>query len=279
MLYGLRESIDMLLEEGLENVFARHHRLAEGTRAAVKAWGLELCARAAQVELGHGERHHGAGRASTAAEVIDVAYRRYNLALGAGLARMAGKLFRIGHLGDLNELMLLGGIAGAEMAMRDVGDQGHAGQRRRRRARSTGASTAAPLDQRELPAARARRAARRGRRHKERPPPAPPDEPHALRARPPRLQRSELAVPGSQPAMFHKALDGEADYVFLDLEDAVAPGDKEQARRNVIAACWSTTGAGAARRSASGSTASTPTTCIATWWMWSSRPATGWTRS
>ena len=55
------------------------------------------------------------------AEVIDIAYRRYNLALGAGLARMAGKLFRIGHLGDLNELMLLGAIAGAEMSMRDVG--------------------------------------------------------------------------------------------------------------------------------------------------------------
>src|SRR2546428_4742046 len=55
------------------------------------------------------------------ADVIDVAFRRYNLALGAGLARMAGKLFRIGHLGDLNELMLLGAIAGAEMAMRDVG--------------------------------------------------------------------------------------------------------------------------------------------------------------
>ena len=120
MLYGLRESIDMLLEEGLENVFARHHRLAEGTRAAVKAWGLELCARESKwysdtvsailVPAG-----------INGAEVIDVAYRRYNLALGAGLARMAGRLFRIGHLGDLNECMLLGGIAGAEMAMRDTG--------------------------------------------------------------------------------------------------------------------------------------------------------------
>src|SRR5256712_11287783 len=58
---------------------------------------------------------------TNAADVIDVAFRRYNLALGAGLARMAGKLFRIGHLGDLNELMLLGAIAGAEMAMRDAG--------------------------------------------------------------------------------------------------------------------------------------------------------------
>ena len=66
MLYGLRESLAMLFEEGLENVFARHHRLAEGTRAAVKAWGLELCARAPQVVLRHGQRHHGAGRASTA---------------------------------------------------------------------------------------------------------------------------------------------------------------------------------------------------------------------
>ena len=120
LLYGLRESLAILMEEGLENVFARHHRLAEGTRQAVRAWGLELCARAPKwysdtvsailVPAG-----------INGAEVIDVAYRRYNLALGAGLARMAGKLFRIGHLGDLNELMLMGAIAGAEMAMRDVG--------------------------------------------------------------------------------------------------------------------------------------------------------------
>jgi len=120
MLYGLRESLAMLLEEGLDNVFARHHRLAEGTRLAVKAWGLELCARAPKwnsdtvtaIMVPPGVN---------GAEVIDVAYRRYNLALGAGLARMAGKLFRIGHLGDLNELMLFGAIAGAEMAMNDIG--------------------------------------------------------------------------------------------------------------------------------------------------------------
>ena len=120
MLYGLRESLAMLLEEGLENVFARHHRLAEGVRAAVRAWGLKLCARAPRwysdtvsaVMVPEG---------ANGADVIDVAFRRYSLALGAGLARMAGKLFRIGHLGDLNELMLLGAIAGAEMAMRDVG--------------------------------------------------------------------------------------------------------------------------------------------------------------
>jgi len=120
MLYGLRESLDILLEEGLENVFARHHRLADGVRAAVRAWGLKLCAKA--------PRWHSDTVSAilvpdgfSAADVIDVAFRRYNLALGAGLARLAGKLFRIGHLGDLNELMLLGAIAGAEMAMRDVG--------------------------------------------------------------------------------------------------------------------------------------------------------------
>ena len=150
MLYGLRESLAMLLEDGLENVFARHHRLAEGTRAAVKAWGLTLCAKdpkwnsdtvsAIMVPPGF-----------NGAEVIDIAYRRYNLALGAGLARMAGKLFRIGHLGDLNELMLLGGIAGAEMAMRDVGIKITPGS-------GVGAaeeywrSTATPLEKRDLPA-------------------------------------------------------------------------------------------------------------------------------
>jgi alanine-glyoxylate transaminase/serine-glyoxylate transaminase/serine-pyruvate transaminase len=149
MLYGLRESIAMLLEEGLENVFARHHRLAEGTRRAVKAWGLELCARdpkwnsdtvsAILVPPG-----------VNGAEVIDVAYRRYNLALGAGLARMAGKLFRIGHLGDLNELMLAGGIVGAEMAMRDVGMKVTPGSGVAA-AQEYWRSTASPLAKRDLP--------------------------------------------------------------------------------------------------------------------------------
>jgi alanine-glyoxylate transaminase/serine-glyoxylate transaminase/serine-pyruvate transaminase len=120
LLYGLRESIDMLLEEGLENVYARHHRLAEGVRLAVKAWGLELCAKAPKW---HSDTVSAimVPPGFNGADVIDVAFRRYDLALGAGLARMAGKLFRIGHLGDLNDLMLLGALAGAEMAMRDVG--------------------------------------------------------------------------------------------------------------------------------------------------------------
>lgn len=149
MLYGLQESLAMLLEEGLENVFARHHRLAEGTRQAVKAWGLELCARAPKW---HSDTVTAimVPPGINAAEIIDVAYRRYNLALGAGLARMAGRLFRIGHLGDLNELMLLGAIAGAEMSMRDVGVKVTPGSGVAA-AEEYWRSTAKPLSKRELP--------------------------------------------------------------------------------------------------------------------------------
>jgi len=121
MLYGLRESLTMLAEEGLENVFHRHHYLAGGVRAAIQGgWKLKLCAlnpksysdTVSAIMMPEGI--HGA-------EVIARAFTRYNLALGAGLSKVAGKLFRIGHLGDLNELMLLGAISGAEMAMLDTG--------------------------------------------------------------------------------------------------------------------------------------------------------------
>jgi alanine-glyoxylate transaminase/serine-glyoxylate transaminase/serine-pyruvate transaminase len=106
MLYGLREALDIIFEEGLEDIFARHNYFAEGVRAAVtEGWGLSLCAKE--------PKWHS--------DTVTAAFRRYNLALGAGLSKVAGKLFRIGHLGDLNELMLMGAIAGAEMAMLDVG--------------------------------------------------------------------------------------------------------------------------------------------------------------
>ncbi|MBL8979530.1 MAG: aminotransferase class V-fold PLP-dependent enzyme [Gemmatimonadetes bacterium] len=120
MLYGLREALTMLLEEGMPNVFARHRRLAEGCRRAVAAWGLTLCAKAPKW---HSDTVSAimVPAGVNGADVIDVAYRRYNFALGAGLNKVAGKLFRIGHLGDLNEITLLAGIGGAEMAMRDVG--------------------------------------------------------------------------------------------------------------------------------------------------------------
>jgi alanine-glyoxylate transaminase / serine-glyoxylate transaminase / serine-pyruvate transaminase len=121
MLYGLREALAMLAEEGLENVFKRHAYLAGGTRAAVlDGWKLKLCAVAPKwysdtvsaVMVPEG---------INGSDVISRAFKRYNLALGAGLSKVAGKLFRIGHLGDLNELMLLGAIAGAELSMLDVG--------------------------------------------------------------------------------------------------------------------------------------------------------------
>ncbi|KAB1075197.1 aminotransferase class V-fold PLP-dependent enzyme [Methylobacterium planeticum] len=120
LLYGLREALACLFEEGLENVYNRHHVLGEATRQAVAAWGLKTCAKEPQwnsdtvtaIVVPEGV---------DAAKIIKHAYVRYNLALGAGLSEVAGKVFRIGHVGDLNELQLLAAIAGAEMAMLDNG--------------------------------------------------------------------------------------------------------------------------------------------------------------
>ncbi|MGE3774711.1 MAG: aminotransferase class V-fold PLP-dependent enzyme [Gammaproteobacteria bacterium] len=120
LIHGLRESLAMLFEEGLENVYARHQRLAEAVRRAVAAWGLKLCAKepkwysntvsAIVVPEGY-----------DSAAVVNTAYQRYDLSLGLGLNKVAGKVFRIGHLGDLNELMILSALVGTEMAMCDVG--------------------------------------------------------------------------------------------------------------------------------------------------------------
>jgi alanine-glyoxylate transaminase/serine-glyoxylate transaminase/serine-pyruvate transaminase len=120
LLRALRASVDLLLGEGLPNVFARHHRMGEAVRRAVGAWGLSLVAKAPQWH---------SDTVSTiwtppgidGAEVVRHAYRRYNLSLGVGLARLAGKVFRIGHLGELNELMVLAALSGAEMTMRNLG--------------------------------------------------------------------------------------------------------------------------------------------------------------
>lgn len=120
MLYGLREALKILFEEKLEHVFERHHVLASGVRAAVKAWGLHPCAKEAKWDSDT-VTAIVVPQGFNGADVIDVAFRRYNLSLGAGLSQVAGKVFRIGHLGDLNDLMVLGAIAGAEMAMQDVG--------------------------------------------------------------------------------------------------------------------------------------------------------------
>jgi alanine-glyoxylate transaminase/serine-glyoxylate transaminase/serine-pyruvate transaminase len=119
LLYGLRKAIDLLLEEGMENVYARHYRLAEGTRKAIAAWGLTLCA-----QPGFESNTVSAivvPADKDARTVISTAFSKYNISLGAGLSELAGKVFRIGHVGDMNDVSMLGAIAGVEMAMLDSG--------------------------------------------------------------------------------------------------------------------------------------------------------------
>jgi alanine-glyoxylate transaminase/serine-glyoxylate transaminase/serine-pyruvate transaminase len=120
MLRGLRAALDLLFEEGLENVFARHHRLAEGVRRAIKSWGLTLCA-ARPALCSDTVSAIRVPEGIDANALIRDAYERYRLSLGVGLGPLAGKVFRIGHLGDLNELTVLAGLAGTELALRDAG--------------------------------------------------------------------------------------------------------------------------------------------------------------
>ena len=116
LLFGLKEAVSMLLEEGLDNVFARHARLAEATRRAVDVWDLEF------VAVDSAERSN----AVTAVLMPDghdadafrkVVLERFNMSLGSGLGKVQGKVFRIGHLGDFNDLMLAGTLAGVEMGL------------------------------------------------------------------------------------------------------------------------------------------------------------------
>ncbi|MDN3518139.1 aminotransferase class V-fold PLP-dependent enzyme [Aquisalimonas lutea] len=120
LIEGLRESVTMLLEEGLENVHARHHRIAEGVRRAVAAWGLEPCARRPEL---HSDTVTAImvpqGYDST--ELVNYANETYGVAFGIGLGQVAGRLFRIGHLGIMSDVTALSGIATAEMAMKDLG--------------------------------------------------------------------------------------------------------------------------------------------------------------
>lgn len=120
LLYGLNEAIDMLHEEGLDNVFARHERHAAATRAAVEAWGLEVLCKvpehrspvltAVLMPEGH-----------SADNFRSVTVRHYDMSLGNGLSKVADRVFRIGHLGDFNDLMLCGTLSGVEMGLRDAG--------------------------------------------------------------------------------------------------------------------------------------------------------------
>ena len=120
LLWGLDEALTMLLEEGMPAVAARHRRLAEGVRRAVHAWGLSLCA-ARPALYSDTVSAVVVPEGIDARAVIDLAARRWQLALGSGLAQLSGNVFRIGHLGDLNELMLAGALAGVELALRDAG--------------------------------------------------------------------------------------------------------------------------------------------------------------
>lgn len=120
MLRALRAATDLLLEEGLDNVFARHTRLAEGVRQAVHAWGLKLCAKdpkwhsdtVSAIVIPEG---------FDSAALVKHAYTKYHLSLGMGLNKVAGRVFRIGHLGAINDLTLLGTLAGVEMGLACAG--------------------------------------------------------------------------------------------------------------------------------------------------------------
>lgn len=120
LIYGLREAVDMLLEEGLENVFARHRRIAEGVRRAVDAWSFSLCAvrpdlysdTVSAIVVPNG---------FDSGKLVEHAYEAYKVSYGVGLGEVAGKVFRIGHLGSMTDAMALSGLATIEMAMKDLG--------------------------------------------------------------------------------------------------------------------------------------------------------------
>ena len=117
LLYGLDEALNILLEEGLENVFKRHNKLAEATRIAVRAWGLEILCK-------NKEEYSSSLTAALVPEGYDaddlrkIILDNYDMSLGTGLTKLKGKIFRIGHLGDFNELMLAGALAGIEMGLK-----------------------------------------------------------------------------------------------------------------------------------------------------------------
>jgi alanine-glyoxylate transaminase / serine-glyoxylate transaminase / serine-pyruvate transaminase len=120
LLHGLRRSLDRIFAEGLDAVIARHHRLATGVRQGVQAWGMQLCAQNPSLY----SDTVSAIRVPTdvdARDVIRIGYARYNASFGSGLAQLAGKVFRIGHLGDLNEGMTLTALSIAELCLAEAG--------------------------------------------------------------------------------------------------------------------------------------------------------------
>jgi alanine-glyoxylate transaminase / serine-glyoxylate transaminase / serine-pyruvate transaminase len=120
LFYGLREALAMLQEEGLDNVFARHARHGEATRAAVRAWGLEVVCEDPR-EYSNSMTAVFMPDGYDADELRKMILDHFNMSLGVGLSKFAGKVFRIGHLGSFNDLMLAGTLAGVEMGMRIAG--------------------------------------------------------------------------------------------------------------------------------------------------------------
>ncbi|MNN00212.1 Soluble hydrogenase 42 kDa subunit [compost metagenome] len=120
LLYGLSEALDMILGEGLDNVFARHQRLAEATRRAVRAWGLEIqCADPAVYSpVLTGVMMPEGVDADAVRKLI---YERFDMSLGQALGKMRGRMFRVGHLGDCNDLTLMATLAGCEMGLKLAG--------------------------------------------------------------------------------------------------------------------------------------------------------------
>ena len=120
LLNGLKLSTRMLLDEGLENVFARHHRIAAGIRSAIAAWGLRLCAQTPDLYSDTVSAVCTPERFN-ATSIVTHAADKYGVAFGIGLGEVAGKVFRIGHLGSMTDVMALSGIATVEMCMVDLG--------------------------------------------------------------------------------------------------------------------------------------------------------------
>ncbi len=119
LIFGLRKSLDMLLTEGLDNVFARHHRLAEGVRRAVDAWGMQVCAKTPDLNSGSVTAIF-VPEGFDSNVLTDHAYDKYGVSFGIGLGEMNGRAFRIGHLGALTDVMVLSGLTCIEMAMKDL---------------------------------------------------------------------------------------------------------------------------------------------------------------
>ena len=120
LIYGLRESLDMIAEEGLQNVYARHSRLAQGVRAAVAAWGLKMVAQSPDLYSDTVSAIYVPDGFDSNA-LVNHAFDAYGVSFGVGLGEMNGKAFRIGHLGMLTDVMVLSGLATIEMAMVDLG--------------------------------------------------------------------------------------------------------------------------------------------------------------